>query len=463
MKRFRQQNFPIFRRNNVNREQQSEQSLIAIHGATHATTTMTHESLHSLVYGDEDFLVQALQAAQQGTSGTVRRVLRAVAVHALPQQLQRSSDNAESRIVITQADIVAVQTYCRQLAQRWSAANTAIGHVQLAACISDVVERENDTLYFGEMETSDKEDDPDNLEDEPDLRATANSTASSLSNAVTVQGRLGSLPRQTLGDAIQTLDHLGSRHATYWTGSWRTIQGFAKQIPYRLYKNNVPQQIELVPAGVAGTEARTAADWLLDRKRKSAGRERLPPKRVKTVAVAAAPPPLPRPASTLDEQKWTLDDVIQSLSVADRTALDAQVLSNAASESPPSLVVGALMDLGHYHHAQQSAIDYDTPERSQQFSRLDMKRRHQRRSTLERLANHVRDSTDYGAAAKRAASSRTAQTRSANHQQWRDLDLQHVVLEVFDGEQRHVLALESLEVFLLDEDEAPPGWHDQET
>ena len=121
--------------------------------------------LHSLVYGDEEFLLEASRAAQHNMNGTIRRVLRAVAVQALKQQLQTKppQHNNNNRITLTTDDIKTVQSFCQTLAQRWSDANMALGNTQVAASITDLAQRHAETLYFLQDENEeDEEPDQDN-------------------------------------------------------------------------------------------------------------------------------------------------------------------------------------------------------------------------------------------------------------------------------------------------------------
>eukprot|EP00977_Amphora_coffeiformis_P015506 scaffold4528_cov162-Amphora_coffeaeformis.AAC.6 len=441
-----------------------------------------NESLHSLVYGDEEFLVEASQAAQQTIAAAIRRVLRAVAVQALKQQLQNKPPQEANRIVLTQQDIQEVQSYCQQLAKRWSQANAAMGNEQMAASIVDLAQRESATLYF--MEDDYRDETNDNLSTIGDGTATTNPVAPTPQQQqqifATAHTRIRSLPAQPLHETIATLDRLGTRHQTYWPVSWRTIQAAAVQIPYRLYKNTAAEEIvEILPASQAPPDApkRKAVDWLMDRKRKSVGRERLPPKRVKPAAkTAKPPPPPPRPPSNVSTCQWTIQEVRESFNASERQYLDKLVIgaslsSNAKTEpdeedveeesSPPSMMMGALMELGHYHHYQQSGIDFNG-EDGPRVADLKKRQRWQRRSKKERLADHVEADTDYGIAAKRASCSKVVQCKDAVERKWRDLDIQQCWVEVFDGTTRHVLAFDTMEMLLLDEDEAAEGWHDEE-
>ena len=166
--------------------------------------------------------------------------------------------------------------------------------------------------------------------------------------------------------------------------------------------------------------------------------------------------------------------------------MDNLIVSDT-DESPPCLILGAIMDLGQYHHYRQSAIDRqdefgndnkddeddDDMDADNHRTALpdNIKRRHQRRSLSERLGNHKPSSSDYGGAAKRAGTSgmvqtttKSSSTTTTTTNRWHDLDLQHVWIEVVDGRNhsRHILAFESLELLLLDEDTTPQGWPDEE-
>lgn len=489
--------------------------------------------LNSFVYGDEDLLLEATQAAQQNTLTTVRRVLRAVAVQALQQQLQikrkqRRRDDRDadahadwSRIVIESDDIVAVQTFCQQLASLWIQANRSVGNLKVATWIEQIVENESDVLYY--RENNDEADqDEDGTQRDSGMNSTAAESMAETTSILrtsaskepsqqqqqqhfaTPYARLRAIrPTPSLRSALQAMDRLGNRRQTYWTGSWgRTIQAAARQIPYRCYKNNAPEQIEIVHASqvdndnsnksTSSTKQRKAVDWLLDRKRKSVGRERLPPKRVRrkkkhaatdTDATSSEPP---RPPVENGEYRWTYLDIQNSFSESQRRDLDALVVLDAEmQESPPSLAVGALMDVGHFHYYRQMIVDNDEDDEDvlmphqhgpSAAATPTLIRRWQRRSVLERLGDHVKADTDYGNYAKRASASRVWQTQAKDDmnnndnnteerkQHWRDFDLQLVTLEVFDGVERHLLTFETLQVILLDEDEghAPEGWHDED-
>ena len=492
-----------------------------------------NESLHGLVCGDEEFLLEASQAAQRSIAVAIRRALRAVAVQALKQRLQNRSPSSLSstldetdearyhhnnRIILTQRDIHHVQEYCLQLAKRWSQANVAMGNEQIATTIVDIAQRESATLYLRQDHHHGGDDDDDDINNNNSNSRVEDATSDNLSTTeeittnpptppppqqqiqqqiyATPYARIRSLPARPLGDAIATLDRLGSRHRTYWTVSWRIVQAAAVQIPYRLYKNAAAEEvIEIIPASRAqpddDTPKRKAVDWLVDRKRKSVGRERLPPKRVKltssdkTVQSVPPPPPPPRPPTSVSSCQWTIQEVQQSFDASQRKYLDKLVIGGVSSEkgkvdtaddnnkeeeeddddeeesSPPSMMIGSLMELGHFHHYQQSGIDY-SEEDGPRVTDLAKRKRLQRRSKKERLADHVEADTDYGATAKRASCSKVVQCKDTTERKWRDLDVQQCWVEVFDGTTRRVLAFDTLEMLLLDEDEASEGWHDEE-
>ena len=483
------------------------------HHTTSPTMTDRFSNLRPLVYNDQDFLWQAGQAAADGARTSIRRVLRAVAVQALQEQL-KPQITATARIVISAGDIEAVRAFCRKLAQKWSDAARAVGHEALADTIQHVGTTEAVNLYFVEDEEANEEG-PAVLE--PTTGNATRSLASPLMQTpsqstshlpqptpkLTAWARLHkSLPAacgSSLSTAIAILDHWGQRRQLYWNDSWsRTIEAAASEMPYRLYKNNLPAQIELVPVSAVsndnatinvnnqdGVEHKSVADWLLDRKRKSVGRERLPPKRAKpTVAVVKAPPasrlasdqgsePFRTGAALLQtlvtqygETEESLHTVLVHPPACDhndnnQVALTHPTENDTSSPQPLSLVVGALTELGAWHFHRQATVDL----REGQAPPARLARRRRRQAVTERMGNH-RDAATVETSSVRGwnanTKSRVLPTSSATAQ-WREADLQHVVLEVYDAttQTRHLLALESLECLLLDEEsQVAEDWHD---
>jgi hypothetical protein len=475
-----------------------------------------NDSLRPLVCEDDQVWIEASAAAQEQTQATVRRVLRSVAVQALGQRLakRRVTASASRRLVVTADDITAVQAFCQALAERWKAANLAKGNAGVAAWIHEVAAGEVGTLYGGVTPS----------ESSPAATlvpvATTNALPAGVSNhMVTAYARLQSLSiataaatraaaaTSTLSPApslyrtsLQQLDRWGNRRATYWPGTWGGIQGAAAHIPTRLYKNP-PVEVKLVHASqltdvtVGGAQNpqqkhRKAIDWLLDRKRKSVGRERLPPKRVKRTpppsqTAAAATTALPhqapessRPASHEGSGTWSRDVVAATLTEADRKLLDDYIVQDdgVASEqqetSPPSVILGALVDLGQWHGHEQTLIDH---EDDMDDTALDggftekQKRRYMRQALKQRLGDHTvidgyNEEHAGGATRRHRRASRLVPTVDEVGRRWLEGDLLGCRVEVRDPQtmERHVLDFESLEIMLLDEDEVGDRWPDQE-
>jgi hypothetical protein len=394
---------------------------------------------------------------------------------------------------------------------------------------------------------------------------TATRPASDPQHMVTAQARLQSLRMPTTSPSahtnatssttapssstttllLQQLDRWGGRRATYWPGTWGAIQRAAAQIPARLYKNPpvevlVVHASQLLTAGGSASSGndgtnysthnhntpqtpqqqhtRKAIDWLLDRKRKSVGRERLPPKRVKrtlptpsrndtatttttpTAATIAGLSPhedvvaSSRPASHEGSGTWSRELVRTTFTAAERAALDALVVvvpdddnnsninnnSNVTTQQqqpqdtslPPSVILGALVDLGQWHGHEQISIDH---EDVMDYTVLDggltdrQKRRYQRQALKQRLGDHtVLDSYNEehagGATRRHRRASRLVPTVDEAGRRWLAGDLLGCRVEVRDPhtQDRHVLDFESLELMILDEDKVGDQWPDQE-
>ena len=294
-------------------------------------------------------------------------------------------------------------------------------------------------------------------------------------------------------EAIQTLDEMGQQNDTYWPANqWHVIQQAAKDIPSRLHNNakktniateTIAEAADLLVEDASQDSAETVQQ-LLNRKRKSSNKKRHyhpPNKRQQATSTTTTTPPVlaaiaeqPRPPS-LDEgsMRWSWQQDIladKNWTPQEKQKLNSYLHDNDTSSSlseknepvhSSSLLLGALRDVGRFHHFTQLTLDYDDDETTEMLTDKQRRRR-QRAAIQERLGDHdvVRSSKgDTYDAAKQARMSRVIPTIRENSsggggQYWFDLDLGHCALEVAEtGRDKTLHAFSSLELLLLDEDE----------
>jgi hypothetical protein len=416
---------------------------------------------------------QAFHAAQEKVQCWIRAVLREVALQSLKQ----------SGTTLDEQTVPRAQAACEQVAKRWGERLLAVGHHRVAQQIQHIVATEGKTLYHH-----------CNSAPPPaailEVVAPPGGTLVSNRHTKTALGRLhqlGNLSNDTTA-VIQQIDSWGVQGQTDWPYDWGLIQKAAQEIPDRLYRghNKSDQVVVRIPKTLWERQQaqendeeneedvnsnqttpelssqedhkRKAIQLLLQRKRKYAPREQQPPKR----QALPIPAPILRPPSEHPERAelsfrdgWT---------EAERQRLDAYV-HNDDDDKPRMLLLGALSDLGRFHHFLQSSAAAKTTTNKQQ-------RRWQRFCIKERLGDHEELDTAKSAGRK-PRSSRVTASAAGDHCYWYDLDLSQCLLEFRNSsstandsdntirEERFLLDFSHLEVMLLDED-SPESACDEE-
>ena len=291
-----------------------------------------------------------------------------------------------------------------------------------------------------------------------------------------------------LQDTIQRLDQLGAQNATYWPANqWSIVQDAAAEIPNRLY-SNVPSERSQDEAAILkqsqGTISQPEGEYpealqlFLARKRKgkkqpssdNKPRAEKRARRTETTEAAAIPTETPRPPSQEKDHlrfSWERDILADGVwSSEEKAQLDALVHDNhtnniSPTEKPPpptSLLLGALLDLGRFTYFHQLPEDFDDGIAMLDQWTPKQRRRRQHEAIQMRLGDHTKVRDDDSKMAKKRMSrvARTVDDMQQQQRRWLDLDLGHCLLERVDAESGHrtLYAFGSLEVFLLDEDEA---------
>jgi len=291
-----------------------------------------------------------------------------------------------------------------------------------------------------------------------------------------------------LQDTIQRLDQLGAQNATYWPANqWSIIQDAAAEIPNRLY-SNVPSERSQDEAAMLkqsqGTLSQSEGEYpealqlFLARKRKgkkqpsSDNKPRVEKRarRTETTEAAAMFIETPRPPSQEKDHlrfSWKRDILADGVwSSEEKAQLDALLHDNHTNNvsppdepSPPtSLLLGALLDLGRFTYFHQLPADFDDGIAMLDQWTPKQRRRRQHEAIQMRLGDHTKVRDDDSKMAKKRMSrvARTVDDSRPEERRWLDLDLGHCLLERVDAESGHrtLYAFGSLEVFLLDLDEA---------
>jgi hypothetical protein len=412
---------------------------------------------------------QAFHAAQEKVQSWIRAVLREVALQSLKQ----------SGTALDEQTVPRAQAACEQVAKRWGERLIAVGHHRVAQQIQHIVATEGKTLYHHC---------PSAPPPAAIIEVVAPPAGTVVSNrpAKTALGRLhqlGKLSKDTTS-MTQQIDSWGVQGQTDWPYDWGIIQKAAQEIPDRLHRAKSDKVVVRIPKtlwerqqaddndeeneeevdnnhpSIAGEtkitpelssqedHKRQAIQLLLKRKRKNAPRGQQPSKRQALPKAA----PIPRPPSEHPERAelsfrdgWT---------EAERQRLDAYV-HNDDDDKPRMLLLGALSDLGRFHHFLQKSAATKTKTNKQQ-------RRWQQFCVKERLGDHQEVDTAMSDG-RRKRSSRVTATAAADHCYWYDLDLSQCLLECRKRnsstaddntirEERFLLDFSHLEVMLLDED-----------
>jgi len=404
----------------------------------------------ALPSSDRGLFLQASVAAKEQVETWIRSTLREVSLQGIRSQLL--ADDNSNRLTLTENSIQAIQSLCRQVADRWSRKLDEIGHKDVAAWIQHIVETESSTLFAPLKPPSRDKSAAGNAQannDEPEtpLRKPAKTPYIRLR-------QLGmDKPESTPQDVVDALDRLGRERFTDWPYDWNMIQKAADQIPWRLYNRATDDtEVTLIPKAVweqqqqqqeTGEQKQTEQDakkWVLNRKRKSTTRERLPSKQQKTLIQED----IPRSAMSGDGTcQWSMAEIEKEFTERDRKQLDSYL--HSPSNETTSMVLGALRDAGQFHYWNQRPIDQedDTGKSAKKLLR------NQRRAIRERLGDHREDKDD-----EDRRVSRLIQTVDTSGLHWYDFDLGDCLLELNDPDtgNRRFYAFGSLEVMGLDED-----------
>ena len=275
---------------------------------------------------------------------------------------------------------------------------------------------------------------------------------------------------------------------TDWPFAPNILLQAVEQIPSRMHFRAAPDtDVTLIPKAVwerqqrgelehapeegvytANTPFATneSTQWLLNRKRKSAGRERGTPlrsrqQRQRQQSVNDIPRPASQDEGTLH---FSLADISTNWTEQQKRELDWYVHAPDRSLTYPVLL-GALSDLKRFHQWKQDAIDQQGKKKGVGSGNgSDRKRmRAQRNFVNERLGDHQEEAADYEAG-RRKRVSRIMRTSTENGVGGFNLDMTDALLEwkyPATGKGRCWYAFSNLEVILLEADqqelELPPA------
>jgi hypothetical protein len=477
-------------------------------------------------------LEQASAAAKRHVQGWIRAALREVALQALRWHVEHGGTEEETRVVITGDAVAACQQFCRTVGAKW-AEKLRLGNRDGAAeWVDEIVASETDCLFFNAPSTDDSaEIEQEGTEGTTEPLGNNNSIEESLDTHDTTLGertdgveskrisplttwaklkRIGehdilseNQELTTIEDAILYLDKLGENNETFWSpNQWPAIQQAAALIPQRLHGMTVTERrpdetAELLlsngsaPAADGASENRTdALQLLLDRKRKSSHKKRHnKPRGDKAPRIQHAPEMLfddtPRPPSRLpSSMQISRDEIMNHWTKTEKKQLD-QMLHSAGpvatnddavgNSATPSLMLGALRNIGRFQYFNQLSADSSpTESAASRHGAVNDDDRHRRRqqkdAALARLGDHVPvreasngNSSRSSSEAKKSRVTWVARTvqphdRTAPERGgrcWFDFDLGHCTMEGIGPDGRRTLySFRSVEVMLLDED--PP-------
>jgi hypothetical protein len=492
----------------------------------------------TLPFSDPELFQQAAKAAECQYTAWIRATLRQVAVEAIQKSLTVNHDL--NQLILSQAAWVEVEAFCKKVASRWCEKLEQIGHKAVAARIREIVSQESASLFMSSTSSSslvaaaspatpsENPTAPSLEEPSTGIPATEptsapllpnNSDSQTATSCITAYSRLRQLGQrnvlatnanqQPLLSTDKTSNYLrqaGHLHLTEWPYDWHLIEDAVAQVPSRLHNRTTGDaNVTLIPKSVweqqqqgqqqqgqqPEQETQEATQWLLNRKRKSAGRERLKPRRRQidessSAAVArleriTKEQEVPRFVSIDDgTAQWTMQEIKSSFSQAERQQLDSYLHDDGVDDDEsgpaPLVMLGALSDVGRLHRWKQKEIDQhggnkNDDDHDDDNKYTEKKRRRLRNDAVkERLGDHQEETSDF-LAGRRQRVSRVMRTcistggsdKNANaSNSCFDFDMSDSWLEWIDPGtgDRTLYAFSSLEVMVLDQDDADDNDND---
>jgi hypothetical protein len=486
----------------------------------------------TLPFSDPELFQQAAEAAECQYSAWIRATLRQVAVEGIKKSLTVNHDL--NQLILSQAAWKQVESFCKRVTSRWCEKLELIGHKAVAARIREIVSQESASLFApntsvpaaaaaAAAEKTDENPAAPSFEQlSTNVPATEPVSAPLLPNnqtatCITAYSRLRQLgQRNVLATSPQPLlsadkagaylRKAGRLHLTEWPYDWRLIEEAVAQVPARLHNRNTGDFVTLIPKSVWEQQqqqhqgqqqdeesnpslgvTQEAAQWLLNRKRKSAGRERLkPPRRQIDESSSTAggggsrtmrEQDIPRPFSRDDgTAQWTIQQIKSGWSRSERQQLDSYLhddhMDDESGNPAPSIILGALSDGGRFHRWKQKEIDENgsisnnnnDDDDSNKYTEKK-RRRLQNDAVKERLGDHQEETSDFLAGRRQRVSrvmrtctttstSKGSSDKNANNSCF-DFDMSDSWLEWIDPGtgDRTLYAFSSLEVIALDQDE----------
>lgn len=456
---------------------------------------VTPSASSTLPFSDPELFQEAAKAAESQYSAWIRSTLREVAVQAIKKSLTVNHDR--NQLILSEVAWIQVEAMCKKVASRWSEKLEQIGHKAVAARIREIVEQEGPSLFAPDTSSSSSTATAASSEQSLTLPATDSASAPLLPNpatSITAYSRLRQLGRRNVlaasrqpvlsaDKAARYLQQAGHQNLTDWPYDWKIIDEAVAQVPARLHnRTTVDADVTLIPKSVWERQqaqqqgescvTQDATKWLLNRKRKSAGRERLKPRR-RPIDESASErqrlerikQDLPRPPSRGDgTAQLAMQDIRTNWSQSERQQLDSYLHDTVGDESDPapSVILGALSDVGRFHHWKQKEVDQDGDNNNDNDNDNDSnytekkRRRLQHDAVKERLGDHQEETSDF-LAGRRQRVSRVMRTCTTDHDKSScfDFDLSDSWLEGSDPVtgDKMLYAFSSLEVMVLDQDD----------
>jgi hypothetical protein len=486
----------------------------------------------TLPFSDPELFQQAAKAAESQYSAWIRATLRQVAVGAIQKSLTVNHDL--NQLILSQAAWIQVESFCEKVASRWCEKLEQIGHKAVAARIREIVSQERASLFAPNTSSSaaasataaGETSAASSLEQPSTSVPAAESTSAPLlpnnsdsqttaTTCITAYSRLRQLgqrnvlannasqqPLLSTDKASNYLRRAGYLNLTEWPYDWQLIEDAVAQVPSRLHNRTTGDaNVTLIPKSVWEQQqgqdhgqqqesiAQEATQWLLNRKRKSAGRERLKPRRRQIDESASTTTArherrikdqeVPRSASIDDgTAQWTIQEIKSSFSRTEREQLDSYLHDDPNEDDnesgpAPAILLGALSDVGRLHRWKQKAVDQygnknngDGDDDSNNKYTEKKRRRLQNDAVKERLGDHQEETSDF-LAGRRQRVSRVMRTCTSltkgvgsNHNAIAsnscfDFDMSDSWLEWIDPGtgDRTLYAFSSLEVMVLDQDD----------
>jgi hypothetical protein len=404
----------------------------------------------------------ANQAAEIYVKGCVRSVLRQVALESIQQNLIISDDN--NLLTVTLLHVHDAQDLCKLVANTWMEKLLAIGHVQAASWLDEVVADGNEDLYYQngtknglrQQRTATKRQDL-----AADLTGNeAEKTKHAMGTQLTTVSRLRSLGAETiwrsldkdssssidLVAAIHTLDEWARTNQTDWPYGSRIIHKCSQALSSRVAVSK-QDEIEIIPKSLwekqqqqqqPGEEDPTP-QRILDRKRKSRPRPFVDDTSRRSIHRSESPPPRP-PNDAEDWNQRTIVWTNDEQANLDRYLHDSDN-STATSTRIDATLMGGLVEFGRIQYY------YDWSSNNTNNTSTDY-RIHKRRAAQERLGPHQKQSTN------KAHSCVLTTVHPRNQQCSFELDLTTSLMQLgTSNNEKQLYCFSSIEAVLLDEDD----------